>query len=590
MNRAIGFQQPAIERIVDGVDTNNFGVLFHSTKTIEAFQVRSGMEGGYTTEYQHHYIALIARLEADDQRLDMAIPMCMFNYHQEVGGASVEFNMGEVGEANGEAMTKALEKFNEFETTDMYKSLVAMGFTDFKLEGLHSIHAHPANVNRFSGTDLRADIKHPGVNFPLSVGENVANFASIIQHKEGHAQIIHTEYRLFNGVENGERNYKKGRTLTIVKGFDVPEPEPWIEPEPGIIDQLFGTKRQAPPKPKPEKVRPDYTLRDGFAGAEETKLKTLEEELMTVWKECAFEIDVSLVLKTNVLKGRGRLLAPGKQNTWGGGTHGSKRQGKHNVEEINAGLFGTWERTGGNTVVTYPEKREYLLKNGYTLQDLTAMQIQDIVETYDQVLLEENEAKFEKEMQNKEPEIWEMKAYLVEENAFSWMELNQLEDEEIKNLYWMERLDNFEDEQAGIIDEVEEPTDEEQILFLLDIGFTVQEVSTWDENELHATYQANIGSDSQIDSNSKIAEYKMKEYLMEIGFTENRVEMMDKDVLKDTYELNMNKAGATEKDDGDFSRAEMENMLIADNIIADVRLKNMSIAEVQKAFHESYGI
>ncbi len=49
-----------IERITDGIDKNNFGVLFHTVQSIEDFQKKSGMEGSYSVEYQQHYINLLS--------------------------------------------------------------------------------------------------------------------------------------------------------------------------------------------------------------------------------------------------------------------------------------------------------------------------------------------------------------------------------------------------------------------------------------------------------------------------------------------------------------------------------------------------
>jgi len=588
---AVTITTPA--RIIDGVDTNNFGVLFHTTEAIEEFQKRSGMTGGYTTEYQHHYLSLIARLEADGQIMDLCVPLCMYNYHQEVGGASVEFNLGEVGTANNDAQEMAMTKYNEFVLTPMYQNLVAMGFENFTIEGMHSIHAHPNGVNRFSGTDLRTNIDHPGVNFPLNVGENVANFASIIQHKDNHAQIIHTEYRMFNGTENGDKVYKKGRTLTVVKGFEVPEPEPVAPREPGLIDKLFGTRPPPPPAPKIQKKRPNYFLEDGFANADKATFDNLKDELMKMWVECPFSIDVSLVLKTNVLKGRGRLLAPHTSHHSGGG----KRSGKHNVAEINAGLFGGWERTAGNKPETetlnYAQKRLYLLNNGYTDIDLRGQTMNEIQELYAQVKLEEDEENAEllKDMEV-EPPFWEMKKYLVEKEILTWMEMNAMLPDQVSDLYWRERLDDLEDEAAGITKD-EEDEDMEigtMIMELLDIGFTPGDISSWDEDEVRATYKLNFA-----DQLEEVGEAEMQKYLVEIGFTTGRVALMNEDVLRETYELNMNKAGnetAIEEADGDdnFTRKEMENMMISDNIIEGHKLKAMVNQGVVDVFNETYGM
>jgi len=588
------FIQPA--KITDGVDTNNFGVLFHSTKAIELFQDRSGMKGAYTTEYQHHYLSLIARLEADGQIMDLCIPLAMYNYHQEVGGASVEFNLGEVGEANNEAQEMAMTKYNEFIETDMYKSLVAMGFENFVIEGMHSIHAHPNGINRFSGTDLRENIDHPGVNFPLSVGVNVANFASIIQHRENHAQIIHTEYRMFNGTADGDKVYKKGRTLTVVKGFEVALPKPEAPKEPGLIDKLFGVKPPPPVTPAKPKYRPNYFLEDGFVNAEKETFDNLKNELMKMWVECPFSIDVSLVLKTNVLKGRGRLLAPTHTTTYGG-TRG--RTGKHNVAGINEGLFGAWAKTGGNKpeteTLTYPQKRLYLLRNEYTHQDLNGQTMAEIEELYQQVKLEEEEEAantISAEFQESPPAFWEMKKYLVERDVYSWMQMNGFTPEEIEDAYWLERLDEEEDKAANIVPEDEEAELGEMIMALLDVGFTPGDISSWGEDEVKIAYDLNFpGGDPVKDQVSETSKESMMEFLIAIGFTHQRLTLMNDDVLKETYEINMNKAGNDEVEangDENFTRTEMMNMLVADKIMERSSMITMGNASIVKIFNETY--
>jgi len=382
----------AIERITDTTDLNNFGVLFHSTKVIEAFQKKSGMEGVYSVEYQHHYISAVARLEAEGQILDIAIPLAMYNYHQEVGGASVEFNMEEVNTAAEDTMDKAIAKFEEFTKTHMYTKLVQMGLGTWNIYDNNSIHAHPNGVNRFSGTDLRKDITHPGVNFPLSVGVDLANFASIIQHKDGFAELIHSEYRIFNGVDGGERAYKKGRTLDVVKGIP---PEPEVVPEfteDGIIDMLFGTSRALPVVDTPIKKRESYFLEDGFHGANIDKLNAIKEELMTMWEACDFEMDISNVLKTNIFRGRGRLLNENTNTYWKNNDKTTK------IAKLN------------------------------------------------EILFEEEEKK--KEI---EPSDSEMRAYIRKANlGHTLEELFQLDSSKLSDIYWMERLDEYEDEVAGI--------------------------------------------------------------------------------------------------------------------------------------------
>ena len=448
-----------LERIVDGKNYNNFGVLFHSTKEIEKFQEFSGMKGAYKVEYQHHYINLVGRIEADGQILDIAIPMVMFNYHQEVSGASVEFNLGEVGTANNEAMGLAKERFKEFSETEMYKALCEIGIDDWTFHGMNSVHAHPHGVNRFSGTDLRTNIDHPGVNFPLNTGIKVPNFASIIQHRQNHAEIIHTEYRLFSGIANGERVYLKGRTLTINRGIELePEPE-YQELGPGPIDAIFGTTRPQPPKPEKQKERPDFILKDGLTGEEGD---TFAKEMMEVWKECPFEIDTSMILKTNIQRGRGRL-----QNSynvgWGGNASRGKQQSLKGLDEINEGLFGkNEEKTEGSREYYLHEKRDILAEHGFTRTELLKFPQAKIDKYFDLVELSEAAQGIPRDKNDfTEPPYQEKVIYLMQA-GYVLSDIVESQLAEINDKYWEERLEEFEQDE----EKEAEKTDDEVLDYI----------------------------------------------------------------------------------------------------------------------------
>lgn len=295
-------------KIIDGVNLNNFGILLHDMKAIEDFQDKSGMAGAYRVEYQHHYVSAVGRINAGGQILDIAIPLVMYNYDQQVSGAAIEFHLNNVTAKNKEALPLAVKKFEELQQCSMFEKLTKIGFVDWEISGFHSNHQHPSGVNGFSGVDLRTNIHNPGVCFPLSKGENACNFAGIMQHKENFSEIIRTEYRVFNGKDGEDKYYSKGRCLTLVRGYDNPA----IEEEPDIgdgpIDAIFGTTRPKP-KPKPrEKDRKDYILKDGFTS---TEGDNIGKEIMTMWKECNFTIDTSMILEKHIKRAG---YNTGKQN------------------------------------------------------------------------------------------------------------------------------------------------------------------------------------------------------------------------------------------------------------------------------------
>ncbi len=438
----IGFKKDE-SKIVDGTNLNNFGIQFLDAKATRDFQVLSGMGGPYSVEYQYHYVNAVGRLEADGQRLDIAIPLVMFNYHQEVGGASVEFNLGEVGEASNQAMPLAVKKFEEFSKTKMYQELATMGITDWEIHSMNSNHMHPEGINGFSGTDLRANINHPGVVYPLSTGENVPSFSGMMQHKNGnHAEQIIMEYRIFNGTEGGIRQYEEGRCLTLVRGYKAPEtPVTPILPN-GVFDNMFGTTRPQPPRAVPELSRDSFILRKHLTPTEGVDVAI---EMMKLWEECEFVIDTSMILKTNVLRGRGRLQTKTvKPTTWGNTGNVSSRR---NLNEINEGLFGNL--ADDEDEPTMNEMKQSLLNAGITLQVLKKMTDDQIKTDYE--ILEFGAETGIIENEYEEPTTQEKFKYL---RSKEWIldDLLKLTETELDDMYWRERLDDFEDEEAGISD------------------------------------------------------------------------------------------------------------------------------------------
>jgi len=568
-------QHQSVEKITDGKDLNNFGVQFTDTQVLERFQDLSGMKGRYTVEYQFHYINAVGRINADGQRLDVAIPLVMFNYHQEVGGASVEFNMGEVGKANNDAMPLAIEKFQEFEKTDMFKALCDMGITTWELHGLNSNHMHPEGINGFSGTDLREQIEHPGVVYPLSTGKDAPSFSGMMQHKDLCAEQIIMQYRIFNGVAGGLRKYEKGRCLTINRGMATEPEEEWVPLGPGAIDEIFGTLRPQPPKPAKEKERKDFLLRCGLVAEEG---KELGNDLMVLWKACDFEIDTSLILKTNVLKGRGRLQNKATANPWPWNRHTGNHQSRRNLNELNEGLFGGLADEEDEP--TYSEMRAYLLENGFTTAMLTGKTIYQMEDNYK--ILKNRESKERETVV--EPKRWEMIQYLITKD-WERKDLVDLLEDDLTHLYWTEKLDDDEDIAAGITPDVDTVSAEigEMYIDLLDYGFTVPEMSDWTDDEVKQNHLLNC-----VESEDETTKEDMMAFLRQIGFTPGRLMLMNPDVLKQTYDLNQ--PPAEEEDEDDVVKARvLINMLAADQVMGKEKLSKLPTKEIFAMADEMYG-
>ncbi|RKX85188.1 MAG: hypothetical protein DRP57_04290, partial [Spirochaetes bacterium] len=367
-----------IERIVKSVDLDNFVINFQSSKTIEEIQRLSGMEGAYQVEYQTHFICLVGENSTNGQSLRFAIPLAFYNYYQEVSGAAIEFNLEEVQKANTEATVIALEKYNEFETTEMYQKLNEFGIDKWEIVGMNSFHFHPSGINGFSGTDYRTDIKHPGVCYPLSVGKNLLNIAMMGQHRSNYAELILSEATIFDGELGGERHYAQARCLTLNKGFTTATEEAYTEREQGWLDNIFGTTRTQLPKPLPPKARPSFALKSNFNG-EAGKMGAFIAEIMKLWEECDFEADLSGVLKTSIERGHGRSKFKKQRGSWdnpnAGINHGYNGLFDDYYDHYDDYMDGKKKK---KKTVESPKKKEptyyeavnFLLKEGYDKNDL----------------------------------------------------------------------------------------------------------------------------------------------------------------------------------------------------------------------------
>ncbi len=428
-------KKPYEPKIINKINVNAYGVLLHTRKAIEQFQINSGMEGPYTKEYQHHYWAINGRLAVDGQILDISIPLVLFNYDQVVTGGDIKFDLPVVEKASNALEKVASAKYQELAQTDFFKYLSEeVGITDWTFVPLNTNHCHPGGKNQaFSGIDLRKDIKYPGVVFPLVKGKNISSFSAIMAHIDKKAEIVHSEYRLFNEAPNGDKVYAHGRCATIIRGYTPkPLPEP-KQPDPipqRIIDKVFNIMPTQPkPKIQPkQKETPSYVLRDNLAIDDG---KEFLEPIIKLWDKCDFEPDVSMVKKENI-KSPATTINHNyykQKNFWNNEEKSSqKKQG--NRDENNEG------------VVSFFDQKQAIVKNGLAtwaeLQGIHAPEIQDM---YDLILMikeEEEEARIFVMYQGKRysyNEIEKIKVLLQEEEYLSFGKLMNMSDYNILAYY-----------------------------------------------------------------------------------------------------------------------------------------------------------
>ena len=399
-------------RINDIVERDFYGVLFFDRRWMEEAQRICDMEGAYTTEWQWHYWAYVGRSIIDNEIVDIAFPVAFYNYPQDVSSGSVEFDLCEVTEAAEAVEEQAKQKAEEISQTELFAILESLfNIKEWKLVKHHSLHFHPNGVTRFSGTDYRQDASHPGVVYPLSEGTLIPNFASIGMHIEEYAEMIHTEYRVFNRDGNN-LDYYHGRCMVLDKGFDVPEPEPAPEPKETWVNQLFGTRRLPPPTPKPEKKRPHKILTDQMEDAQ--NVTELGEQLMELWEKCDFTVDFSGLNPENIITerrysyGNGDSLFP---------EYGNPYYPKKTVNTT------TVENNVNGTMIAL---RRSLLDLGYEFDDISNMNVQELKEELD----------FANNIANSEREDIEfMKEALIQSGIYSKEKTEMLTNEQIQEFY-----------------------------------------------------------------------------------------------------------------------------------------------------------
>lgn len=256
-------------KIVDKKSDKHFGILLSTQQAVEEFQKKSGMLKAFTTEYQYHYWALVARIKVEDEVLDIAIPTVMFNYNQKVSGAAVDFHLNDVEEASNknapiaEAIAGVLvaSSFGQYLQATFGSTLEWMNIP------MNTCHVHPGNLSTFSATDYKKDINDPGIVFPLSAPQEQPSFSSIICHSSDKhlAKVVRTEYRFANS-DGFDINYAHGACLAYWKGYTIPGYTiPGSKTKLPLIKAIFANKQydEVPDKIVPEEVKSGYLNTDG---------------------------------------------------------------------------------------------------------------------------------------------------------------------------------------------------------------------------------------------------------------------------------------------------------------------------------------
>ena len=264
-------------KIVDQKSDKHFALLLSTQQSIEEFQIKSGMLKPFTTEYQYHYWALVARIKIEDEVFDIAIPTVLFNYSQEVNGAAVDFHLNDVEKASNDNADIAETIANIIVESDFGKWLTAtfQGNIEWMNVPMNTCHVHPGQLSTFSGTDYCKTVTDPGICFPLSEPQEQPSFSSIICHQgtDNVGKVVRTEYRHATKIGN-DIIYKHGTCLAYWKGHTIKGHKTKL----GLIRSIFTGKQY---DEKPDIVKPHYINKDGLLAdtfADESILNQIIQE------------------------------------------------------------------------------------------------------------------------------------------------------------------------------------------------------------------------------------------------------------------------------------------------------------------------
>lgn len=129
-----------MDKIIKDTTVKNFAtIVLWDNETLQEIYQKSG-ELADKCEYQVHYWSLnLEKVFSDGSLLVIQIPTMLFNYKQEVAGASIDFELKDV-----EEVSNALQPLQDFEIQTLYP-MVQKYFPDFtpKSVSLNTLHRHP---------------------------------------------------------------------------------------------------------------------------------------------------------------------------------------------------------------------------------------------------------------------------------------------------------------------------------------------------------------------------------------------------------------------------------------------------------------
>jgi hypothetical protein len=455
--RGVSPKTPTL-KITDTKSSKHFGMLLSTQQSVEEFQKKSGMDHAFTTEYQFHYWALVARIRISDEILDIGIPTVLFNYAQTVNGAAVDFHLNDV-EAASKANAPIAEAIAGVLIESDFGKYLAETFQN-NIEWINvpmnTCHVHPGQLSSFSGTDYSKTITDPGICFPLSEPQEQASFSSIICHDTTNGNIgkvVRTEYRCATRNDMSI-DYKHGtcfaywRDNRIVK---VP-----------LIQSIFTMKK--------DYTIPSYVNIDGTVVLAENKmLNDIVNEFnkFTDWSPHTEDIKADRIVKQSY------------QSHYANKSYQCKAQTRQ-TQQLPS-LMDSY-----NSRLTLPETRTELIKNGYSYSQVYSWDEQKCMAMHKTLM--ETLGLMEKDEQETKKSSSTIVTDMSIEEQIKFMLANGVSPKDIKGATVAEISAMFE-ELLEIIEELEKeeelaypiPEEEKDIAMMMEAGYTIDQIALFSE-------------------------------------------------------------------------------------------------------------
>lgn len=211
----------------DTYANNKMAIVFFDQDVLNSMK-NECLDTAKENEWQIHHADLRVEMERNGITVSLFFPLAFYNFKQEVGPSSVEWEtedadkaFEEVRDAAKDRVTHMINEMPIFKTLEDAGIKISYDFGDFG-----SIHRHPGRFG-FSSIDTRKNPDDPGVIYRRAEAENMWQVDSVMymSSKQEDVEIYTTECRIIDVKEAAdggiEGTYCKIPTVTFIRDMSL---------------------------------------------------------------------------------------------------------------------------------------------------------------------------------------------------------------------------------------------------------------------------------------------------------------------------------------------------------------------------------